>query len=119
MQSEHTLTEIEPPEPKRGRGRPRKATAPDEAPSPAPAAPRRRGRKIGFRLPTFAQLDELTLEDFSFVRGVYNGMDPRDSFLRFYANIHFDAQGVPAVPHGLSLAARFKQLEERILAAAS
>lgn len=92
------------------------------SPSTAPIAdaPRaRRGRKPGFRLPTFAQLDELTLEDFSFVRGVYNGMEPRDAFLRFYANIHFDAQGVAAVPHGLSLAARFKQLESRILAAAS
>ncbi|WP_070401289.1 phage integrase family protein [Hydrogenophaga sp. PML113] len=104
--------------PRRARGRPRKPIS-AAAPSTDPAAPRRRGRKIGFRLPTFAQLDELTLEDFSFVRGIYNGMEPRDSFLRFYANIHFDVQGVASVPHGLSLTARFKQLEARILAAAA
>ena len=121
MQSEHTLTEIEPPAPKRGRGRPRKAAATADAPSPALAAPqpRPRGRQKGFRLPTFADLDELTLEDFSFVRGVYNGMEIRESFLRFYANIHFDAQGAPEVPHGLSLNARFRHLEDKIVAAAT
>lgn len=98
-------------------------TAPDLAtvsdPLAPPPAPRRRGRKPGFRLPTFAQLDELTLEDFSFVRGVYNGMDAREAFLRFYANIHFDAQGQAAVPHGLSLAARYKHLHDRIVSTAA
>lgn len=103
---------------KRGRGRPRKsATALPAAPAPEkPKLPR--GRQAGYRVPTFADLDELTVEDFSFVRGVVNGMTPHDAYARFYGNIHFDAQGAPLVPHGSTLKATFDALEQRILATA-
>lgn len=92
----------------RGRGRPRKA-------SPAPDKPKMpRGRPVGYRVPTFADLDELTVEDFSFVRGVVNGMTPHEAFTRFYCNIHFDTLGQAVVPHGLTLNARFAELERRM-----
>jgi site-specific recombinase XerD len=103
------------PASKRGRGRPRKTT---EAPLPLEKVKLPRGRQAGYRVPTFADLDELTVEDFSFVRGVVNGMSPHEAYARFYGNIHFDSQGAPLVPHGATLKATFDQLEQRILATA-
>ena len=100
---------------KRGRGRPRKSAAPTTP--KAPAGPP--GRPMGFRVATFNTLNELTLEDFSFVRGVFNGLSAQDSFLRFYANIHFDQRGNPVIPHGLTINARFDYLEGRIQQAAN
>ena len=108
------------PPAKRPRGRPRKnlgATS-STAPSPVDKIKRPRGRPSGFRVATFATLDKLTVEDFSFVRGVFNGMSPKDSFLRFYGNIHFDSKGLPVIPHGLTINTRFSELEGRILSAA-
>lgn len=92
----------------RGRGRPRKTLPPVAKPKMP------KGRPVGYRVPTFADLDELTVEDFSFVRGVINGMTPHEAFTRFYRNIHFDARGNSVVPHGLTLNARFAELERRI-----
>ncbi|MDO9134119.1 phage integrase family protein [Hydrogenophaga sp.] len=103
------------PASKRGRGRPRKTT---DAPLPLEKVKLPRGRQAGYRVPTFADLDELTVEDFSFVRGVVNGMSPHEAYARFYGNIHFDSQGAPLVPHGATLKATFDQLEQRILATA-
>jgi len=100
---------------KRGRGRPRKGTTPSTPKGPAGPP----GRPVGFRVATFNTLNELTLEDFSFVRGVFNGLSAQDSFLRFYANIHFDQRGNPVIPHGLTINARFDYLEGRIQQAAS
>ena len=100
---------------KRGRGRPPK----DAGAALLPEKPKLpRGRQAGYRVPTFADLDELTVEDFSFVRGVVNGMSPHDAYARFYGNIHFDSQGAPLVPHGATLRATFDALEQRILATA-
>jgi site-specific recombinase XerD len=78
----------------------------------------RRGRPVGWRMPTLAELDELTLEDFSFVRGVVSGMEPRKAFLQFYANRHFDAQGNPIIPHGVEINHLAARLEKRMLSAA-
>ena len=102
------------PSTKRGRGRPRKSA--DALPPEKPKLPK--GRQVGYRVPTFADLDELTVEDFSFVRGVVNGMSPHDAYARFYGNIHFDSKGAPLVPHGATLKATFEALEKRILATA-
>lgn len=102
------------PSTKRGRGRPRKSA--DARPPEKPKLPK--GRQVGYRVPTFADLDELTVEDFSFVRGVVNGMSPHDAYARFYGNIHFDSKGAPLVPHGATLRATFEALEKRILATA-
>lgn len=104
----------EAPVAKRGRGRPRKIVTP-LLPSP-PKLPR--GRQRGYRVPTFADLDELTVEDFSFVRGVVNGMSTSAAYARFYANVHFNSQGAPLVPHGATLKATYDDLEQRILATA-
>lgn len=103
------------PASKRGRGRPRKNA--DGPPVPE-MAKLPRGRQVGYRVPTFADLDELTVEDFSFVRGVVNGMSPHEAYARFYGNIHFDSQGAPLVPHGATLKTTFDRLEQRILATA-
>lgn len=103
------------PASKRGRGRPRKNA---DAPLPLEKVKLPKGRQAGYRVPTFADLDELTVEDFSFVRGVVNGMTPHDAYARFYGNIHFDSQGAPLVPHGATLKTTFDQLEHRILATA-
>lgn len=84
----------------------------------APASKPRRGRPVGWTMPTFADLNDLTLEDFSFLRGVIGGMEPEKAFKRFYANKHFDARGDPVVPHGLVLNAKVRELQKRILDAA-
>lgn len=81
-----------------------------------PAAPKRRGRPPGAVTATFAtDLQRLTIEDFSFVRGVLNNMTPKEAFLQFYANIHFDQQGRPIVPHGKSINDHFEKLYARII----
>lgn len=76
-----------------------------------------RGRPAGWRMPTLADIQGLTIEDFSFVRGVVSGMSPRASFLQFYANRYFDVDGVPIIPHGLEINHRAAQLEQQILQA--
>lgn len=77
-----------------------------------------RGRPVGWRMATLAATEGLTLEDFSFVRGVISGMTPIDAFKRFYSNRHFDAQGQLAIPHGLSVNKLARDLESKILHAA-
>jgi site-specific recombinase XerD len=89
---------------------------PAVAPVP-PKAPRTRGRKPGSTVATFANLTELTVQDFAFVRGVLSGMDPVAAFKRFYANRYFDADG-QVVVHGHTVAARAEQLTARIATAA-
>ena len=90
--------------------------------TPAVARQRgRRGRPIGWRMPTFATLNDLTLEDFSFLRGVNSGMTPIWAFEQFYANVHFDRLGRPdpeSRPHGLEINALARNLEARVLQAA-
>lgn len=78
----------------------------------------RRGRPKGAVTHTFSDLSDLTVEDFSFVRGVVSGMKPAEAFTRFYGTRHFDAKGEPVVPHGHSITALAKTLLEKILAAA-
>lgn len=68
-------------------------------------------------MPTLASTLGLTLEDFSFARGVLSGMEPRKAFLRFYANRHFDIHGNPIIPHGLEINKRANDLVHLILAA--
>lgn len=94
-----------------------------EAPPPAasdPALPNKpkRGRPVGWRMPTLANLDQLTLEDFSFVRGVMSGMKPAVAYKQFYANRHFDADGNPIIPHGTQINSHADRLQQAILAAA-
>lgn len=94
-----------------------------EAPPPAPgetALPLKpkRGRPVGWRMPTLANLDQLTLEDFSFVRGVMSGMKPAVAYRQFYANRHFDADGNPIIPHGAEINSHADRLQLAILAAA-
>lgn len=78
----------------------------------------KRGRRVGWRMPTLANLDQLTLEDFSFVRGVMSGMKPYLAFKQFYANRHFDANGNPVIPHGAEINSHAERLQLAILAAA-
>lgn len=85
---------------------------------PALSAKRKRGRPVGWRMPTMANLDQLTLEDFSFVRGVMSGMKPTVAFKQFYANRHFDAAGNPIIPHGTEINTHAERLQLAILAAA-
>ncbi len=94
-----------------------------EAPPPPagdPALPikPKRGRPVGWRMPTLANLDQLTLEDFSFVRGVMSGMKPALAYRQFYANRHFDADGNPIIPHGAEINSHAERLQQAILAAA-
>lgn len=103
-----------------------------EAPPPSasnPALPEKpkRGRPPGSTNKTMqgefgkgpaASVKHLTVEDFSFVRGVISGMTPAESYKRFYANLHFDAEGNPVVPHGHTINAKFEGLKNRILKAA-
>ena len=56
-----------------------------------PAAARRRGRPKGWRMPTFATLNDLTLEDLSSRRGVNSGITPFWAFERSYVSLHFDS----------------------------
>ncbi|ABE47369.1 site-specific integrase [Polaromonas sp. JS666] len=84
---------------------------------PAPAA-KKRGRPVGWRMPTLANLKQLTLEDFSFVRGVMSGMKPAVAFRQFYANRHFDADGNPVIPHGAEINSHAEKLQQAIFAAA-
>lgn len=94
-----------------------------EAPPPPagdtaqPVRPKR-GRPVGWRMPTLANLDQLTLEDFSFVRGVMSGMKPAVAYRQFYANRHFDADGNPIIPHGAEINSHAEHLQQAILAAA-
>jgi site-specific recombinase XerD len=72
-------------------------------------------------MPTFATLSDLTLEDFSFLRGINSGMTPIWAFEQFYANVHFDRLGKPDPelrPHGLEINALARNLESRVLQAA-
>lgn len=78
----------------------------------------KRGRPVGWRMPTLANLDQLTLEDFSFVRGVMSGMKPAVAYRQFYANRHFDAEGNPIIPHGAEINSHAERLQLEILAAA-
>jgi site-specific recombinase XerD len=99
------------------------ADDPDQPPDleATPAVARRRGRPTGWRMPTFATLNDLTLEDFSFLRGVNSGMTPVWAFEQFYANVHFDRLGRPdpeSRPHGLEINALARNLEARVLQAA-
>jgi len=71
---------------------------------------KKRGRPIGWQMATFADLNAFTIEDFAFLRGILGGMEPMKAFLHFYANRHFDAQGNPVVPHGLSIRAKADQM---------
>lgn len=80
---------------------------------------RKRGRPIGWRMKTYADLTSLTIEDFSFIRAVIGGMKPVKAFTRFYANVHFDMRGEPIVPHGLEINKFARDLKERILTAAT
>lgn len=84
----------------------------------APVAKARRGRPKGAVTHTFSDLTDLTVEDFSFVRGVVSGLNPAEAFTRFYGTRHFNADGEPVIPHGHSIAALASTLLERILAAA-
>ncbi|MFC6281163.1 phage integrase family protein [Polaromonas aquatica] len=79
---------------------------------------RKPGRPVGWRMPTLANLDQLTLEDFSFVRGVMSGMKPALAYRQFYANRHFDADGNPIIPHGAEINSHAERLQQAILAAA-
>ena len=85
-------------------------------PSSDPTKPRR-GRPKGWRMPTFATLSDLTIEDFAFLRGIANGMSPAWSFEQFYGNVHFDRLGKPD-PHGLEINGLARQLEARVQEAA-
>ena len=90
-------------------------------PAISAVTPVRRGRPTGWRMPTFATLNDLTLEDFSFLRGVNSGMTPIKAFEQFYANVHFDRLGRPDPemrPHGLEINALARNLEERVMQAA-
>lgn len=78
----------------------------------------RRGRPLGWRMPTMADINGLTLEDFAFIRGVISGIEPTRAFERYYANRHFDANGDPYIPHGLSVNKLARDLENRLLQAA-
>jgi site-specific recombinase XerD len=69
-------------------------------------------------MPTLAAAEGLTLEDFSFVRGVISGLSPIQSFKTFYGNRHFDAKGEPIIPHGLIVNKLAQDLESQILLAA-
>lgn len=93
---------------------------PDDAEYTGPAATEKkpRGRPKGYLLPTFADLQGMTLEDFSLIRGVLGGMTPREAFIQFYAFRHFDADGTPIVPHGLNLNARMDEMLAKLITAA-
>lgn len=83
-----------------------------------PVKTKRRGRPTGWVMPTFADLGALTVEDFAFVRAVVGGMEPSKAWERFYANLHFDANGDPVLPHGHEINARARRLQQRIFDAA-
>lgn len=61
-------------------------------------------------MPVFADLGDLTVEDFSFVRAVVSGMEPAKAWLRYYGRLFNQVD----VPHGHTLNAMAKQLQERI-----
>jgi len=85
---------------------------------PGDPVPPKRGRPVGWRMPTLASLEQLTLEDFSFIRGVMSGMKPAIAYKQFYANRHFDSNGIPLVPHGAEINSHAQRLQLAILAAA-
>jgi site-specific recombinase XerD len=60
-------------------------------------------------------LSGLTIEDFSFLRGVISGMTPQAAYKQFYANTNYDAKGVAVVPHGNTINARLEELKRLIL----
>ena len=62
--------------------------------------------------------DRVTLEDFSFVRALLNGIEPAKAFKQYYAYRYFDNEGHGVVPHGLSLHAHGRQLMRVIMKSA-
>jgi hypothetical protein len=62
--------------------------------------------------------DRVTLEDFSFVRALLNGIEPAKAFKQYYAYRYFDNEGHGVVPHGLSLQAHGRQLMRVIMKSA-
>jgi len=62
--------------------------------------------------------DRVTLEDFSFVRALLNGIEPSKAFKQYYAYRYFDNEGHGVVPHGLSLQAHGRQLMRVIMKSA-
>lgn len=90
-------------------------TVADQGKVPAPG---RRGRPVGWRMPTIADLQALTLEDFAFVRAVAEGIEPGKAFLRYYGNRFFDSEGNPEIPHGLAINSQSEKLLKKIVEAA-
>lgn len=84
-----------------------------------PPPPRKAGRPVGWRAETYTKLALLTIEDFSFVRGVMGGMEPRAAYRRFYANRDFDVSGEPIIPHGLEINHHAASLQKRMVEASS
>lgn len=62
--------------------------------------------------------DRVTLEDFSFVRALLNGIEPAKAFKQYYGYRYFDNEGHGVVPHGLSLQAHGRQLMRVIMKSA-
>lgn len=80
---------------------------------------RKAGRPKGSLGAVLADLnDQVTLEDFGFIRALVNGIEPDKAFLQYYGYRHFDASGSPTVPHGLSIAAHAKRLTDLIMRSA-
>lgn len=62
--------------------------------------------------------DRVTIEDFSFVRALLNGIEPAKAFKQYYGYRYFDNEGHGVVPHGLSLQAHGRQLMRVIMKSA-
>ena len=88
--------------------------------SPSGNQPKRKaGRPKGSLGAVLADLtDQVTLEDFGFIRALVNGIEPDKAFRQYYGYRHFDASGSPTVPHGLSIAAHAKRLNDLIMRSA-
>lgn len=77
---------------------------------------RKRGRRPGYILPTFAEFEELTLEDFAFLRtAVGGGVSLKDAFARYYGNLYFDAEGNPLKPDERRIKSITRVVETRMI----
>ena len=84
----------------------------------APAR-KKAGRPRGSQGAVLADLSGLlTLEDFSFVRALVNGIDSDKAFRQYYSHRHFNSRGEGVVPHGLTITAFGLKLAETMLSAA-